>query len=36
MAEAVNGRANALEREVLSPDEGETVWLRKGEPTWPR
>ena len=29
MAEAVNWGANALERVLLSPDEGETVWLRK-------
>ena len=29
MAEAVNWGVNALERVVLSPDEGETVWLRK-------
>jgi quercetin dioxygenase-like cupin family protein len=29
MAEAVNRRANAPTRVVLSPDEGETVWLRK-------
>src|ERR687893_76414 len=29
MAEAVNQRANAQARVVLSPDEGETVWLRK-------
>src|SRR5215204_6561205 len=29
MAEAVNQRANVPARVVLSPDEGETVWLRK-------
>ena len=29
MTEAVNQRANARARVVLSPDEGETVWLRK-------
>jgi quercetin dioxygenase-like cupin family protein len=29
MAEAVNRRASAQARVVLSPDEGETVWLRK-------
>ena len=29
MAEAVNQQANAPVRIVLSPDEGETVWLRK-------
>src|SRR5215218_3795895 len=29
MAEAVNQRANAKAGVVLSPDEGETVWLRK-------
>jgi quercetin dioxygenase-like cupin family protein len=29
MAEAVNQRANAQARVVLSPDEGEMVWLRK-------
>src|SRR5215217_7892494 len=29
MAEAVNQQANAPARIVLSPDEGETVWLRK-------
>jgi quercetin dioxygenase-like cupin family protein len=29
MAEAVNQRANVPVRVVLSPDEGETVWLRK-------
>src|SRR5215217_3545251 len=29
MAEAVNQRANAKARVVLSSDEGETVWLRK-------
>src|ERR687885_752576 len=29
MAEALNRRANAKARLVLSPDEGETVWLRK-------
>jgi quercetin dioxygenase-like cupin family protein len=29
MAEAVNQRANVGARVVLSPDEGETVWLRK-------
>src|SRR5215210_253140 len=29
MAEAVNRQVNAPARTVLSPDEGETVWLRK-------
>jgi quercetin dioxygenase-like cupin family protein len=29
MAEAANRGANALARVMLSPDEGETVWLRK-------
>ena len=29
MAEAVNRQVNSLARTVLSPDEGETVWLRK-------
>src|SRR5918993_6080551 len=29
MAEVVNQRAHAEARVVLSPDEGETVWLRK-------
>ncbi len=29
MAEAVNQQANAQTRVVLSPEEGETVWLRK-------
>src|SRR5215203_3749952 len=29
MADAVNQQANAHSRIVLSPDEGETVWLRK-------
>src|ERR687889_144838 len=29
MAEVVNQKANAKARVVLSPDEGETVWLRK-------
>jgi quercetin dioxygenase-like cupin family protein len=29
MAEAVNQRTNAQARVVLSPEEGETVWLRK-------
>jgi quercetin dioxygenase-like cupin family protein len=29
MAEAMNRRANAVARVVLSPDEGETVWLRQ-------
>src|ERR687895_2935612 len=29
MAEVVNQRANAQARVLLSPDEGETVWLRK-------
>ena len=29
MAEAVNQRTNVPARVVLSPDEGETVWLRK-------
>src|ERR687896_966212 len=29
MAEVVNQRANAKARRVLSPDKGETVWLRK-------
>lgn len=29
MADAVNQQANAPARIVLSPDEGETVWLRK-------
>jgi quercetin dioxygenase-like cupin family protein len=29
MAEAVNQRTNVKARVVLSPDEGETVWLRK-------
>jgi len=29
MAEAVNQRANARARVVLSSDEGETMWLRQ-------
>ena len=29
MAEAVNQRADAKARVVLSPEEGETVWIRK-------